>query len=319
MNAIHLNLRPYKCKACDKRFTRPSDRTRHETEAHTTKKFICHGRLASGQERGCRKRFSRQLTLSKHQVDCRGWKEGQQLPTTPMASRIAFPSVEATTLRHELTIQLRDGRIHRCSICAATRSTEQMPSFLHHLIGHLEDILYRSFSCHRCGASFPLETFLGQHQQRCSTAPSEHFYQCFKVSTLTDRHSTQPKWHVWGCNASTHNRDQYEHHLRGHDVSGCWRNRSETLNSLKTQVVNHVNLLVPKAVSIPLDNLESYLKALRRQVYVMDYEITDSDQIRNGGDTTGVNNERKIRVDGVEAQFLINALGVAALFEEVGG
>jgi hypothetical protein len=91
------------------------------------------------------------------------------------------------------------------------------------------------------------------------------------------------------------------------------------LNSLKTQVVNHVNLLVPKAVSIPLDNLESYLKALRRQVYVMDYEITDSDQIRDGGDTTGVNNERKIRVDGVEAQFLINALGVAALFEEVGG
>jgi hypothetical protein len=203
-------------------------------------------------------------------------------------------------------------------------SNDDLASFFLHLIGRLEDILYRWFACHRCGVCFPVAPLLAQHEKMCSLITSENYFQCFKTSHVVDKLGT-PVTYTWGCDIVTFTQHQYEHHIQGHDGSQCAVNRAIIVYGLKMLAMNHVSQLVPQAPSITREDFGSYVKALRRQVYFMDRETSGAekqlcwgcDQViltASGGDTG-----QTTRVDGGDARFLINALGVSELFEEVGG
>jgi hypothetical protein len=172
---------------------------------------VCRNSLLMGERWGCGKRFSRSDTLKKHRENCESFRA---LAAQTMATaHLAFPSVPQGVVRKQAVEELKKMKTvlawkHNdiefvCRLCPARRSKENMHSFIHHILGHLEDIELRTFRCGECGVFFALQSHFEAHKTGC-----EHF-QC-----ILRNGGAGPK-DLWWCGRKFRSRLEFWRHFAG--------------------------------------------------------------------------------------------------------
>jgi hypothetical protein len=127
-----------------------------------------------------------------------------------------------------------NGRSHKhtddnfvCRICMARRRRDRIESYLHHLLGHFEDLRDDAFECESCGVGFALGEHLQRHKTQCGTQVCEFFQGPNPLE-------------LWGCGKYFSSREELVTHMRGLDKNTCHANTNNLKACLKSWIRDEI-------------------------------------------------------------------------------
>jgi hypothetical protein len=250
--------RPFKCDFCPKRFTRLNDRKRHEAEVHGKNKFECEGTLPTGERWGCGKQFSRLNTLKQHQKECTDFqkpKRSSQKSQNHLNWSLAGDLEVQKRARNLIPINEWKHEEHHfvCKLCEARRHKKLGPSFVEHLVGHLEDLQYRAYECKTCHINFVLPAHLNAHKTVCGQN------RC--VMRIGGASSAE----FWGCDKKFDSEEEFDLHWTGDNGYECRARERELELRLRSSIVEQLAQLKVKVKPMSCSSFIDYIKEIRKE------------------------------------------------------